>query len=111
MGILSVKYSEKACGRSSESKEDGTGVEFFLPRMVSKFWNSSVHVLLACILEGEEAVFASPTESVTSRLMLLQICLCTVSLTLSQHLSAVRHSSFGLQNCREILLNQGVGSC
>ena len=28
--ILSVKNLEKACSRSSESKEDGTGVEFFL---------------------------------------------------------------------------------
>ena len=45
--ILSVKCVEKACGRSSESKEDGTGVEFFLPKMVLKFWNSSLHVLLA----------------------------------------------------------------
>ena len=44
---LSVKNLEKACGRSSESKEDGTGVELFLPTMVLKFWNSSLHVLLA----------------------------------------------------------------
>ena len=43
----SCQYSAKAYGRSSESKEDGTGVEFFLPKMVLKFWNSSLHVLLA----------------------------------------------------------------
>ena len=45
--ILSVKYSEKTCGRSSDSKEDGTDVELFLPTTVLKFWNSSLHVLLA----------------------------------------------------------------
>ena len=44
--ILLVKYSEKACGISSESKEDGTGVEFFLPRMALKLWKSSLHELL-----------------------------------------------------------------
>ena len=47
MQILSVKNLEKVCGGSSESKEDGTGVELFLPKVVLKFWNSSLHVLLA----------------------------------------------------------------
>ena len=51
--ILLVKYSEKACGMSSESKEDGRGVEFFLPRMALKLWNSSLHELLVCILRVE----------------------------------------------------------
>ena len=49
--IQLVKYSEKACGVSSESKEDGRGVEFFLPRMALKLWNSSLHELLVCILK------------------------------------------------------------
>ena len=49
--ISLVKYSEKACGMSSESKEDGMGVEFFLPRMALKLWNSSLHELLVCILK------------------------------------------------------------
>ena len=51
--ILLVKYSEKACGMSSESKEDGRGVEFLLPRMALKLWNSSLHELLVCILRVE----------------------------------------------------------
>ena len=42
---LLVKYSQKACGKSSEFKEDGRGVEFFLPRMAVKLWNSSLHEL------------------------------------------------------------------
>ena len=45
--ILIVKNSKKACGRSSESKEDGTAVELLLPKMMLKFWNNSLHVLLA----------------------------------------------------------------
>ena len=36
MMISLVKYSERACGMSSESKEDGVGAEFFLPRMALK---------------------------------------------------------------------------
>ena len=51
--ILLVKYSEKACGMSSESKEDGRGVEFFLPRMALKLWNGSLHELLVCILKEQ----------------------------------------------------------
>ena len=49
--ILLVKYSEKGGGMLSESKEDGKGVEFFLPRMALKLWNSSLHELLVCILK------------------------------------------------------------
>ena len=37
---------------SSESKEDWRGVEFFLPKMAVKLWNSSLHELLVCILKG-----------------------------------------------------------
>ena len=47
--ILSVKNLEKACGRSSESKEDGTGVEFFLPKMVLKFGTVPY---MFCLLES-----------------------------------------------------------
>ena len=54
--ILVVKYSEKACG-VSESKEDGRGVEFFLPRMALKLWNSSLHELLLCILKENVQLF------------------------------------------------------
>ena len=50
--ILLVKYLEKACGMLSESKEDRRGVEFFLPRMALKMWNSFLHELLVCILKG-----------------------------------------------------------
>jgi len=49
--ILLVKYLKKACGMSSESKEDGIGVEFFLPRMALKLWSSSLHELPVCILK------------------------------------------------------------
>ena len=45
--ILLVKYSEEVCGMSS----DGSSVEFFLPRMALKLWNSSLHELLVCILK------------------------------------------------------------
>ena len=55
--ILLVKYSEKACGMSSESKEDGRGVEFFLPRMALKLWNSSLHELLSLYFERVESCF------------------------------------------------------
>ena len=51
--IQLVKYSEKACGVSSESKEDERGVEFFLPRMALKLWNGSLHELLVCILKEQ----------------------------------------------------------
>ena len=67
--ILLVKYSEKACGMSSESKEDGRGVEFFLPRMALRLWNSSLHELLVCILKEWKAVFALSAKSVTFLLM------------------------------------------
>ena len=49
--ILLVKYSEKGGGMLSESKEDGKGVEFFLPRMALKLLNSSLHKLFLCILK------------------------------------------------------------
>ena len=41
----------------SESKEDGRGVEFFLPRMALKLWNSSLHKLLVCILKENVQLF------------------------------------------------------
>ena len=69
MQILSAKYSETAYGRS-QSKGDGIDVEFFLPRMVLKFWNSSLHDVLAFILEEKKIVFALSTKSVTPRLLL-----------------------------------------
>ena len=42
--ILLVKYSEKACGMSTESKEDGRGVDFFLPIMALK-----LSVVVTCV--------------------------------------------------------------
>ena len=67
--ILLVKFSEKACGMSSESKEDGRGVEFFLPRIALKLRNSSLHELLVCILIEQKAVFTLSIKSVTFLLM------------------------------------------
>ena len=49
--IQLVKYSEKACGMTSESKEDRIGVDFCVPRMALKLWNSSLHELPVCILK------------------------------------------------------------
>ena len=41
-----------------QSKEDGMGVEFFLPRMALKLWNSSLHELIACLyFERVESCF------------------------------------------------------
>ena len=42
--ILLVKYSEKACGMSPESREDGRGVNFFLPIMALK-----LSVVVTCV--------------------------------------------------------------
>ena len=92
--IFSVKYSEKTVGRSSESKAEG---------------KSCLQVVLDWIFAEKLVFFALSIRSVTFSLMESQICLWTVSLDLSQRLSAFRRSRFSSQNCSAILLNRGVG--
>ena len=55
-----VSYCADLVSGSTESKEDGTGVELFLPKMVLKFWNSSLYDLLAWILEEKRLFLHGP---------------------------------------------------